>query len=58
MPIRKRIDRQNKLAPIEGDIEAYDALFTNNSDDFIKNTALLQTTNFLPNLIQISKPHF
>lgn len=42
--IRKRIDRQIKLRPIEGDIEAYDALFTNNSDDFIKNTGI--TANY------------
>lgn len=52
--IRKRIDRQIKLRPIEGDIEAYDALFTNNSDDFIKNTGITANYELFYQLIQIS----
>ncbi len=30
--IRRRIDRKIKLRPIEGDIEAYNELFTNNPE--------------------------
>lgn len=43
--VRRRVDRQIKLKPIEGDLEAYDALFTNNPDEFIKNTGI--TSNYL-----------
>mgnify|MGYP002622009810 CR=1 FL=1 len=43
--IRRRIDRQIKLKPIEGDLEAYDALFKNDPDDFIKNSGI--TSNYL-----------
>lgn len=43
--IRRRIERQIKLRPIEGDIEAYDALFTNNPEEFVKNTGI--TSNYL-----------
>ena len=56
--IRKRIDRQIKLRPIEGDIEAYDALFTNNSDDFIKNTGITANYELFYQLIQISNLTF
>ena len=43
--VRRRVDRQIKLRPIEGDIEAYDALFSNNPDEFVKNTGI--TSNYL-----------
>lgn len=43
--VRRRVDRQIKLKPIEGDLEAYDALFTNKPDNFIKNTGI--TSNYL-----------
>lgn len=56
--IRKRIDRQIKLRPIEGDIEAYDALFTYNSDDFIKNTGITTNYELFYQLIQISNLTF
>ena len=52
--IRRRIDRQIKLRPIEGDMEAYDALFTNNSDDFIKNTGITSNYELFYQLIQVS----
>lgn len=43
--VRRKVDRQIKLKPIEGDIEAYDALFTNNPDEFVKNTGI--TSNYM-----------
>lgn len=43
--VRKRTERKIKLKPIEGDLEAYDALFTNNPDEFVKNTGI--TSNYL-----------
>ena len=43
--VRRRVDRQIKLKPIEGDLEAYDALFSNNPDEFIKNSGI--TSNYL-----------
>ncbi len=43
--VRRRVDRQIKLKPIEGDLEAYDALFTNNPDEFVKDTGI--TSNYL-----------
>lgn len=43
--VRRRVERQIKLKPIEGDLEAYDALFTNNPDNFVKNTGI--TSNYL-----------
>lgn len=43
--VRRKIDRQIKLRPIEGDLEAYDALFTNKPEEFIKNSGM--TTNYM-----------
>ena len=43
--VRRRVERQIKLKPIEGDLEAYDALFSNRPDDFVKNTGI--TSNYL-----------
>lgn len=43
--VRKKESRRIKLKPIEGDLEAYDALFTNNPDEFVKNTGM--TSNYL-----------
>ncbi len=43
--VRRRVERKIKLKPIEGDLEAYDALFSNNPDEFVKNTGM--TSNYL-----------
>lgn len=43
--IRRKVKRQIKLKPIEGDLEAYDALFTNRPDEFVKNTGI--TSNYM-----------
>lgn len=43
--VRRRVERKIKLKPIEGDLEAYDALFTNNPEEFVKNTGM--TSNYL-----------
>lgn len=43
--VRRRVERKIKLKPIEGDLEAYDALFSNNPDEFVKNTGI--TSNYL-----------
>lgn len=43
--VRKRVDRQIKLKPIEGDQEAYDALFSNCPEEFVKNTGM--TSNYM-----------
>ena len=43
--VRRRVERKIKLKPIEGDLEAYDALFDNNPDEFVKNSGI--TSNYL-----------
>ena len=43
--VRRRVERKIKLKPIEGDLEAYDALFSNNPEEFVKNTGM--TSNYL-----------
>lgn len=43
--VRRKVERKIKLKPIEGDLEAYDALFSNNPDEFIKNSGI--TSNYL-----------
>ncbi len=43
--VRRRSDRKIKLKPIEGDLEAYDALFENQTESFIKNSGI--TSNYL-----------
>lgn len=52
--IRRRIDRNIKLRPIEGDMEAYDELFTNNSENFIKNTGITSNYELFYELIKVS----
>ena len=52
--IRKRIDRQIKLRPIEGDIEAYDALFTNDAEEFVKGSAMTSNYELFYQLISAS----
>lgn len=55
---RKKIDRQIKLRPIEGDLEAYDALFTNNPKNFIKNSGMTSNYELFYKLIQASNLTF
>jgi uncharacterized protein with ParB-like and HNH nuclease domain len=43
--IRKKVDRQIKLKPIEEDMVAYDALFTNDEQEFVKGSNI--TANYL-----------
>ena len=43
--VRRRVERKVKLKPIEGDLEAYDALFSNNPEEFVKNCGI--TSNYL-----------
>lgn len=52
--VRRRVDRQIKLKPIEGDIEAYDALFTNNPDEFVKNSGITSNYELFYNMIKSS----
>ncbi len=39
-PLRKHVDRNIKLRPIEEDMKAYDALFTNDIDNFVRNSGV------------------
>ncbi len=43
--IRRKVDRKIKLCPIESDLKAYDALFSNNPEEFVKNTGI--TANYV-----------
>ena len=56
--VRKRVDRQIKLKPIEGDLEAYDALFTNNPDEFVKNTGMTSNYQLFYQMIKASDLSF
>lgn len=56
--VRRRIDRQIKLKPIEGDLEAYDALFTNNPDDFVKNCGITSNYQLFYQMIKASDLSF
>lgn len=56
--IRRRIDRQIKLRPIEEDMEAYDALFANNPEDFVKNTGITSNYELFYQLITVSDMTF
>lgn len=56
--VRKRVDRQIKLKPIEGDLEAYDALFTNNPDEFVKNTGMTSNYQLFYQMIKASDLNF
>lgn len=52
--IRRRVDRKIKLKPIEGDLEAYDALFTNNPEEFVKNTGITSNYELFYRMIKAS----
>ena len=52
--VRRRVERQIKLKPIEGDLEAYDALFKNNSDDFVKNSGITSNYQLFYQMIKAS----
>ena len=52
--IRRRVDRQIKLKPIEGDLEAYDALFTNNENDFVRNSGITSNYQLFYEMIKVS----
>ena len=51
---RRRVDRQIKLKPIEGDLEAYDALFTNNPGKYIKNCGITSNYQLFYQMIKAS----
>lgn len=56
--IRRRTDRQIKLRPIEGDLEAYDALFSNNPEEFVRNTGMTSNYELFYQLISVSDMTF
>ena len=56
--VRKRVDRQIKLKPIEGDLEAYDALFGNNPEEFVKNTGMTSNYQLFYQMIKASDLSF
>ena len=51
--IRRKTERQIKLCPIEGDKEAYDALFTNESEEFVENTGMTSNYELFYHLISV-----
>ena len=56
--VRRRVDRQIKLKPIESDLEAYDALFENNSDEFVKNSGITSNYQLFYQMIKASELTF
>lgn len=56
--VRRRVERQIKLKPIEGDLEAYDALFGNNSDEFVKNSGITSNYQLFYQMIKASNLTF
>jgi len=52
--VLRRVDRKIKLKPIEGDLEAYDALFTNNPEEFIKGSGITSNYELFYQLIKVS----
>ena len=56
--VRRRVDRKIKLKPIEGDLEAYDALFSNNPDEFIKNSGITSNYQLFYQMIKASDLSF
>lgn len=52
--VRRRGDRRIKLKPIEGDLEAYDALFENNPDAFVKNSGITSNYQLFYQMIKAS----
>lgn len=49
---RRRVDRKIKLRPIEDDMKAYDALFTNDEKEFVENSGITSNYNLFYNLIK------
>lgn len=56
--VRRRVERKIKLKPIEGDLEAYDALFSNNPDEFVKNTGMTSNYQLFYQMIKASDMSF
>lgn len=56
--VRRRVERKIKLKPIEGDLEAYDALFGNNPDEFVKNTGMTSNYQLFYQMIKASDMSF
>ena len=56
--IRRRVDRKIKLKPIEGDLEAYDALFNNCPEDFAKNSGITSNYQLFYQMIKASDLSF
>ena len=52
--VRRRVERQIKLKPIDEDRIAYDALFSNKPEDFIKNTGITSNYELFYNMIKAS----
>lgn len=52
--VRRRVERQIKLKPIEGDLEAYDALFENKPEEFIKNSGITSNYQLFYQMIKAS----
>lgn len=52
--IRRKLPRKIKLCPIEDDQKAYDALFTNNENEFVKNCGITDNYQLFYNLIKVS----
>ena len=56
--VRRRVDRQIKLKPIESDLEAYDTLFENNPDEFVKNSGITSNYQLFYQMIKASELTF
>ena len=56
--VRRRVERKIKLKPIEGDLEAYDALFTNNPEEFVKNSGITSNYQLFYQMIKASDLSF
>ena len=52
--IRRSADKPIKLKPIEGDLEAYYALFTNNEEDFVRNSGITSNYQLFYEMIKVS----
>lgn len=52
--IRRKLPRKIKLCPIEDDQKAYDALFTNDEKEFVKNCGITSNYLLFYNLIKVS----
>lgn len=56
--IRRKLPRKIKLCPIEDDMKAYDALFTNDEKEFVKNCGITSNYLLFYNLIKVSNLTF